>query len=378
MNITIDGQILDVTESFAGSPTVDREQGVVRGIKILGKISVNEREYTTGAIKKAASLYEGKGVYADHPSRPDDQRKVGDRLGWLEGVLVKPDGLYGDLHVLKSHPMADSVFESAERNPRLFGLSHNAKGKSRRHDGKIFVEEIQGVRSVDLVAEPATTHGLFESRENPMPKTVREILESLDQKDKCVEWLTNMTEEEAPLAMAAEAPVEAPAEANGDEQMKAAFRAALVAAFDDASLDTKATLKKIGEVLKAYEKLTSKPDAEPAPEETPAEEEKSTTESKDHELAAKVAKLEGRDKARDLMEAAGVIELDAEKREVLIEALAALPTDKARKTLVESFKGKSATTHHPKPRSGVTTFRESLERSSDPEQDAKSFAQSLR
>ncbi len=149
----------------APSGRVDKVNGVIRGVKILGRDSANGRRYTDAAIRKAAPLYEGKGVFTDHPARssPNAERALRDRIGWLENVSVKNDGLYGDLHILKSHPLADTVFESAETNPSLLGLSHNARAKTRRDNGIEVVEEIGSVRSVDLVTDPATTKGLFES-----------------------------------------------------------------------------------------------------------------------------------------------------------------------------------------------------------------------
>jgi hypothetical protein len=156
----------DIMErSTVPSGRVDKANGVIRGVKILGRESANGRKYTDQAIRKAAPMYEGKGVFIDHPARstPNAERAIQDRIGWLENVTVKPDGLYGDLHILKSHPLADTVFESAETNPSLLGLSHNARAKTRRDNGIEVVEEIGSVRSVDLVTDPATTKGLFES-----------------------------------------------------------------------------------------------------------------------------------------------------------------------------------------------------------------------
>lgn len=152
-------------ERVASSGVVDKQAGVIRGVKILGTESANGRTYTQEAIRGAAKLYENIGVFADHPHRatPDQERKVSERLGWLENIQVKRDGLYGDLHILKSHPLAAAVFEAAERNPRLIGLSHNATGDTKRVDGRTFVERVTSVRSVDLVTDPATTRGLFES-----------------------------------------------------------------------------------------------------------------------------------------------------------------------------------------------------------------------
>lgn len=144
---------------------VDRDAGVIRGVKILGRVSANGREYSTTALRQAARCYEGLGVNMNHPDRghPHLERPVQDGFGWLEGVQVQDDGVYGDLHFLKSHAMAGPICEAAERRPDRFGLSHNATGNVVERDGKRIVESIEQVRSVDIVQRPATTQGLFES-----------------------------------------------------------------------------------------------------------------------------------------------------------------------------------------------------------------------
>jgi len=147
------------------SMRVDRAAGVIRGVRILGPVSANKRRYTARAIQDGAKLYEGKQVNFDHPGVTRQDRTVADRAGWLEGVQVRDGGLTGDLHLLKADPRTDKILEAAERRPALFGLSHNAQG-SVRHDGDaMVVETIESVRSVDIVADPATTRSLFESDE---------------------------------------------------------------------------------------------------------------------------------------------------------------------------------------------------------------------
>lgn len=57
----------------------------------------------------------------------------------------------------------------AEYAPENVGFSHNILARTTpQQDGTLLVEEITKVRSVDLVADPATTRGLFESQ-NPQP-----------------------------------------------------------------------------------------------------------------------------------------------------------------------------------------------------------------
>ncbi|MFN5532847.1 MAG: hypothetical protein ACK5F7_19885, partial [Planctomycetaceae bacterium] len=163
--------------TFSESPQVDREAGVIRGVKILGKTSRNHRVYSPEALAQAAQLYEGLAVNVDHPRErtPATPRQVADGLGWLAGVHVTDEGVYGDLHFLRTHPQAAMLAEAAERNPRRFGLSHNAEGRLVRREGRWVVESVARVHSVDVVQNPATNQGLFESCDDAAPQTLRDL-----------------------------------------------------------------------------------------------------------------------------------------------------------------------------------------------------------
>ncbi len=158
--------------TFSAAPRVDREAGVIRGVKILGPSSRNGRVYTPRALKQAADIYEGVDVNIDHPDlgRPESERKFADGFGYLTRVVLKDDGVYGDLVYLKSHALAEQVCEAAERMPHQFGLSHNAEGIVAARDGQTIVEEIISVRSVDIVRHPATSRGLFEAEGQAAPE----------------------------------------------------------------------------------------------------------------------------------------------------------------------------------------------------------------
>ncbi|MFX7063773.1 hypothetical protein ABTH87_19140, partial [Acinetobacter baumannii] len=86
-------------------------------------------------------LYEGASVRTNHPDAPTDHRKVDEVLGWLRNVRVDEKGeLRADLHYLKTHPMAPALVEAAQRNPGLFGLSHNVEAEtSEEKDGTLLI-----------------------------------------------------------------------------------------------------------------------------------------------------------------------------------------------------------------------------------------------
>lgn len=162
-----------------GALRVDREKGVIYGVKIIGNVSKNGREYPQATLNRAKSLYEGKAVNIDHPAKPGEPRGLRDRFGSIRNVVEKADGLYGDLHYNPKHALAEQVAWEAENNPGNLGLSHNANGRVVRKGAKPVVEEITSVASVDLVADPATTNGLFEGIDQG--KYAMELAEALEK-----------------------------------------------------------------------------------------------------------------------------------------------------------------------------------------------------
>lgn len=174
---------------IANPSRVDTKAGIIFGVKVLGKHSRNRREYSDRAMDQAAGLYEGKGVFLNHPDRndPNADRQIADRFGRLVNVRRKGDAVYADLHYLTEHPLAAQVAEAAERMPEQLGLSHNADGKMVRRNGKSIIEEIVAVHSVDLVTSPATSGGLFESQQKGIqdmittPANGKEMAEQLNK-----------------------------------------------------------------------------------------------------------------------------------------------------------------------------------------------------
>ena len=215
-------ELLEIT--YSEPSAVDRDAGVIRGVKILGRQSRNGREYSEPALRDAARLYEGVGVNLNHaePQGAPRHRLVEAGFGWLAAVAVRPEGVFGDLHYFKSHPQAAVIVEAAERNPRRFGLSHHAEGKVALQQGKQIVETIERVRSVDLVQNPATNAGLFESEESlmsePQPQTIRQILN-----EASAGRLAELFEDER-LARSADRPLELPADPSADHLLAIAVR----------------------------------------------------------------------------------------------------------------------------------------------------------
>ncbi len=139
------------------------EEGLIRGVKILGLHSSNGREYPMGTIAKAKALYEGAKVNVNHPAKPGDSRTYEGRLGKVCAVQAKDDGLYADFRYNPKHALAEQIQWDATHAPENLGFSHVIQAKTSRRGDTVVVEEITRVQSVDLVADPATTRGLFEA-----------------------------------------------------------------------------------------------------------------------------------------------------------------------------------------------------------------------
>lgn len=146
---------------------VDRRTGVIHGVKLLGLHSRNKRVYLPEALHHACGLYERAKVNVNHaPGHPGAVRDYRDRIGLIRHVrFVEGEGLFADFVYNPKHAIAEQLAWDAEHMPENVGLSHSVLARTRRQGDQTVVEAIVHVFSVDLVADPATTDGLFESLE---------------------------------------------------------------------------------------------------------------------------------------------------------------------------------------------------------------------
>jgi len=301
---------------------VDREKGVVYGVKIIGNESRNNRTYPQAVLTKARGQYERRSVNISHPPK---ENAAGDRpfesfFGRLENI-TDDDGLRGDLHYIKSHALADVVCEAAERFPENFGLSHNAHVDWLvKDDGHRVCESINTVRSVDLVCRPATTNGIFES-------------ESEGYMDGSQpgggDGVANL-----------EAMPEAPA------TVKQMFLDAAAKIFDEDDGDPADKARRIAQLARTLLQVEDDVDAAVNGEGGDGDDEgqESVGEKQAGQQAAELADArkrlagyERRERARDALEAAKL-----EPTKARITAVAALESEEDRKALIEEFRGSQA------------------------------------
>ena len=248
--------------------------GIIRGVKLLGLSSKNNRRYSEQALAKAhdAKIYEGATVYVDHPQRGGASRSYRDRFARIENVTKKNTGLFGDLVFNPRHPLAEQIVWDAVHRTEGVGLSHNIVAGCRSEKGGEIIEEITKVHSVDLVDNPATTRSLFENaqcecdtcphnknkdgqKKDEDKKTVAQAIEQHIQAypEAAQRLLTEMASDPVMGATMPGSPASSP-----EDAIKSGMRTAVMAAFDDPSLDSAETLAKIKSLLAALDAALGK------------------------------------------------------------------------------------------------------------------------
>jgi hypothetical protein len=264
--------IQEYVDSRSQRLRVDRAAGVIRGVKLLGLTSRNGRRYREDALAETVALYEGAKVNVNHPKgHPLAPRDYQDRLGIVHSVEFRTgEGLFGDLHFNPRHMLSEQLVWDAEHAPQNVGMSHNVLARTKREGDETVVEAITKVQSIDLVADPATTSGLYEQEEGGgrkaegggpdsafdaltleelrllRPDLVRELEQQhVTQLETLRQELDAMTEREAAakrrerivqLLEEHDLPLPADDRQSGDDVVSERFMQALMSAPDDATL----------------------------------------------------------------------------------------------------------------------------------------------
>lgn len=145
------------------SPIVDAVNRTIRGVLLIGHRSKNGYTYPRACLESAAPKYEGVKVYVDHPPRDKvyAERSVRDIIGRVTSPFYDvSSGIRGNITLIESE-LTKSVLAS----PEMYGLSSFHACRVDRKKNPIMIES---VRSVDLVANPATSKHLMESHD-PAP-----------------------------------------------------------------------------------------------------------------------------------------------------------------------------------------------------------------
>lgn len=179
-------RLTETTFQEAAPERIDETAGVLYGVKLLGHTSKNGRRYTPEAMKKALPFYNERKGYANHAKQDSMGRVTEDRsirdfiVVHRNPRYVEGKGIFGDSHFVVSDPLWPKILETARKFPTMLGFSHVADGDSRRVGNEDEVYQINSVESVDTVSDPATTNGLFESKQRATsPKGLQEYIDNL-------------------------------------------------------------------------------------------------------------------------------------------------------------------------------------------------------
>lgn len=334
--------LVEYASALSTPREVDSEAGVIEDVKILGVKSKNGRTYSEAAMQRAIGLYEGAKVNVNHRDpKSGGARGYQDRLGVLEGIHFKPgEGLFAKrFRFNPKHALAEQLIWDAKNAPGNVGFSHDAEGTTTRKNGTTVVEDIHAVNSVDLVADPATTAGMFESEQKEpktMKTTVKELVESLtvsDDERKLLNEAVSLTSGATEVELSE----------SDDDQAKASL----------------AVFSLLGDALKA---LTEAKEQAPPPA--------------DDDIKGQLAELKEENakiKAKSML-----LESGREATEPRIKALAACD-EAGRKELLESWPTKAEPGKRPKTSPPVTELTEGDESDADfPRDNPERFAAMLR
>ena len=177
---------------------------VLKDVLICGIKSVNNVIYTSEALQKAIPLYESAAVYINHAVMANGDRNLEDRFGTAKNVRLTETGLVADIEVLVTHPMFAQIKEAYDNRIGKIGCSHNilASKVTTDDNGMSIVNEIEKVRSIDLVSNPATVKNLRESENvelvalTEQVKTLTTSNEELINKNKELVEKVNLMEQE--------------------------------------------------------------------------------------------------------------------------------------------------------------------------------------
>lgn len=182
---------------------LDKEKGLIQGVKILGSMSRNGRIYTPQALSDAAGLYEGVKVYDGH-----DTRKYSDCVGKVHNASVVGDSVYGDLSLKKSHALYEVIMEDAEHTPDNLALSHEVLTGDYEFtviSEGMQIDRISKVDAVAIVVDGGTCSSLLEENipvadiktieqlKEAHPELVEKLMEGFQEAHKGNEKLATVT-----------------------------------------------------------------------------------------------------------------------------------------------------------------------------------------
>lgn len=173
--------VAETQEEAKAKITVNRETGLVTGLKALGHESKNGDFYPESFMVSNLNHYNGLEVYYKHGPL-GTKKDVLESHGVTQNARVDKTAegfpeIRVDVQFYKSDPAAMKLVDILEHHPHSLGFSHNMRiwwdetGKGR------VAKRVEKGRSLDLVENPATMKDVLGANDT-MPEITLEILES--------------------------------------------------------------------------------------------------------------------------------------------------------------------------------------------------------
>lgn len=151
---------------------IDRDKGVVEGVRVLNAVSRNGRVYPESVLHAHLGLYRNLpvnvGHHFDFATMTPLPVPPGDRFGVLgSNPRVDAGGVTSDLQFNPEHAFAKPFLWACENSPALYSFSplHRVKWCLKRDaQSRLVAESILEAASADIVSDGGTTSTIFESR----------------------------------------------------------------------------------------------------------------------------------------------------------------------------------------------------------------------
>lgn len=161
---------------FIPDDRIDRENGVLKRVRVMGLSSAHGYDYDPAAIASNRSRFEGMLVGLDH-----DYNLGPITIDKAWGVLKSVDesSQWADLHFNRAHTRTEQLLEMIERGIGPLALSPVTKGcVEENRNGRRVVTRFEAAR-IDLVVGGATTKTMFEQA--PPAMTAADIAKAFEQ-----------------------------------------------------------------------------------------------------------------------------------------------------------------------------------------------------
>lgn len=143
----------------------DDEKLIIRNVTLIGAESLNGYSFSSDFLKWTAENAENVPQYINHPKGENEARDVQMLFSKVQNAryVESENKVRGDMHLVDTPTIRNEVYPRMKHFKEKIGNSIIAYAVSEEIEGKEVVTAGESIHSFDLVTDPATTVGLFES-----------------------------------------------------------------------------------------------------------------------------------------------------------------------------------------------------------------------